>query len=58
MIDDSIQRLADELFERDKGTVLPIDLSVCYEYGMRGLCGKGCPDFGNKDECFDGLTEG
>ena len=51
---DPIQSLADELFRRDKGTVLPIDISTCYEYGMRGLCGKLCPDYGTKDECADG----
>ena len=53
MGDDVIQKLTDAIFEKDKGTILPIDLSTCYEYGMRGLCGEDCPDFGSKIECLD-----
>jgi len=53
MSDDTIQKLTDAIFEKDKGTVLPIDLSTCYEYGMRGLCGKDCPDYESKEECLN-----
>ena len=53
MSDDAVQKLTDAILEKDKGTVLPIDLSICYEYGMKGLCGKDCPDYGSKEECLE-----
>jgi hypothetical protein len=53
MREEAIQKLTDAIFERDRGRVLPIDLSVCEEYGMRGLCGNGCPKYKSKEECTD-----
>lgn len=32
---------------------LPVSMTTCEEYGMKGLCGKECPDFGSKYECGD-----
>jgi hypothetical protein len=50
---DAIQKLATALFKRDKGKVLPLSMSVCEEYGMQGLCGNDCPNYGCKTECLE-----
>lgn len=50
---DSIQTLATAIFNKDKGKVLPLSMSICEEYGMQGLCGEECPDYGSKEECLE-----
>ena len=49
-----IERLAKAIFEKDKGTVLPVSMTICEEYGMQGLCGTNCPSYGCKGECENG----
>jgi hypothetical protein len=46
-------RITNALYEHDKGRYLPVSMSTCEEYGLKGLCGKGCPNYGGKEECND-----
>ena len=54
---DPAQNFINALYERDKGRYLPVFMTVCEEYGFKGLCGEDCPAYGSKEECKEERNE-
>jgi hypothetical protein len=34
-----------------------LNMTVCEEYGFKGLCGEDCPAYGSKEECKEECNE-